>query len=123
MSNAEQEAREWRFYVNDMIEFGEKVLSYTEGMDQDAFIADGLTYDATLRNLELIGEAATHIPSEVRDAYPEIPWRAIVGARNRLAHAYLGIRDDVIWTIIQDAVPKLLPALRKLLDTTSKDSE
>jgi len=123
MSNAEQGVREWRFYVNDMIEFGEKVLSYTEGMDQDAFIADGLTYDATLRNLELIGEAATHIPSEVREAYPEIPWRAIVGARNRLAHAYLGIRDDVIWTIIQDAVPKLLPALRKLLDTTSKDSE
>ena len=123
MSDAEQGAREWRFYVNDMIEFGEKVLSYTEGMDQDAFVADGLTYDATLRNLELIGEAATHIPSEVREAYPEIPWRAIVGARNRLAHAYLGIRDDVIWTIIQDAVPKLLPALRKLLDTTSKDSE
>ena len=48
-------AREWRFYVNDMIEFGEKVAFYTERMDQDAFIADGLTYDATLRNLELIG--------------------------------------------------------------------
>ena len=123
MSNAEQETREWRFYIQDMIDFGEKVLSYTEGMDQDAFIADGLTYDATLRNLELIGEAATHIPSEVREAYPEIPWRAIVGARNRLAHAYLGIRDDVIWTIIQDAVPKLLPALRKLLETARKDSE
>lgn len=123
MSNADQGTREWRFYIQDMIEFGEKVLSYTEGMDQDAFIADGLTYDATLRNLELIGEAATHIPIEVREAYPEIPWRAIVGARNRLAHAYLGIRDDVIWTIIQDAVPKLLPALRKLLDTTSKDSK
>ena len=123
MSNADQGTREWRFYIQDMIEFSEKVLSYTEGMDQDAFIADGLTYDATLRNLELIGEAATHIPIEVREAYPEIPWRAIVGARNRLAHAYLGIRDDVIWTIIQDAVPKLLPALRNLLNTTSKDSE
>ncbi len=123
MSDADQGTREWRFYIQDMIEFGEKVLSYTEGMNQDAFIADGLTYDATLRNLELIGEAATHIPIEVREAYPEIPWRAIIGARNRLAHAYLGIRNDVIWTIIQDAVPKLLPALRKLLDTTSKDSE
>ncbi len=122
MSNTRQEAREWRFYVNDVIEFGEKVLSYTEGMDRDAFIVDGLTYDATLRNPELIGEAATHIPSEVREAYPEIPWRAIVGARNRLAHAYLGIRDDVIWTIIQDAVPKLLPALGNLLDTTNKDT-
>ena len=123
MSNSDQGTREWRFYIQDMIECGEKVLSYTEGMDRDAFIADGLTYDATLRNLELIGEAATHIPDEVREAYPKIPWRAIVGTRNRLAHGYLGIRDDVIWTIIQDAVPKLLPELYNLLNTTNKDSQ
>ena len=71
MSNTDQGMREWRFDIQDMIEFSEKALSYTEGMDRDAFIADGLTYDATLRNLELIGEAATHIPSEVREAYPE----------------------------------------------------
>ena len=123
MSNSDQGTREWRFYIQDMIECGEKVLSYTEGMDRDAFIADGLTYDATLRNLELIGEAATHIPDEVREAYPKIPWHAIVGTRNRLAHGYLGIRDDVIWTIIQDAVPKLLPELHYLLNTTNKDSQ
>ncbi len=122
MSNTDQGTREWRFYIQDMIECSEKVLSYTEGINRDAFIADGLTYDATLRNLELIGEAATHIPDEVREAYPEIPWRAIVGTRNRLAHGYLGIRDDVIWTIIQDAVPKLLPELHNLLNATNQDS-
>ena len=88
-----QGAREWRFYIQDMIEFSEKVLSYAEGLDRDAFIADELTYDATLRNLELIGEAATHIPSEVRAAYPDIPWHAIVGTRNRLAHSYLSISN------------------------------
>ena len=121
MSNAEQEEREWRFYIQDMIEFSEKVLSYTEGLDQDEFIADELTYDATLRNLELIGEAATHIPSEVREAYPDIPWRAIVGTRNRLAHSYLIINNNIIWTIIQDAIPKLLPELRNLLNTTNED--
>ena len=65
MSDADQGSRGWHFYVTDMIEFGQKVLSFTEGMDQAAFIADALTYDATLRNLELIGEAATHIPSDV----------------------------------------------------------
>lgn len=123
MSDAEQGAREWRFYVQDMIEFSEKVLSYTEGLDQDAFIADGLTYDATLRNLELIGEAATHIPSEVREAYPDIPWHAIVGIRNRLAHSYLSISNSVIWTVIRDAIPRLLPELRALLSTTNEDSE
>ena len=54
MSDIHEEERSWRLYIQDMIDFGEKVLSYTEGLDQDAFIADELTYDATLRNLELI---------------------------------------------------------------------
>ena len=122
MSDAKEKSREWRFYVQDMIEFSEKVLAYTENLDQDTFIADTLTYDATLRNLELIGEAATHIPAEVREAYPDIPWHAIVGTRNRLAHGYLGLSDNVIWTIIQDAIPKLLPALQNLLNATSGDA-
>ena len=62
MSGETGERRDWRFYVNDMIEFAEKVLSYTSGVDRATFVANTLTYDATLRNLELIGEAATHIP-------------------------------------------------------------
>lgn len=56
-----------------MLAFGEKVRAYTAGIDLDTFIADSLVYDATLRNLELIGEAATHVPEEVRAAHPEIP--------------------------------------------------
>ena len=119
MSDASREGRSWRFYVQDMIDFGEKVLAYTEGLDQEAFIADGLTYDATLRNLQLIGEAATHIPDEVRQAHSEVPWHAIIGTRNRLAHSYLAISDSILWGVIQEAVPNLLPALRKLLKSES----
>jgi len=48
--------REWRFYMDDMIAFGEKVLVYTAGLDQSAFVANTLVYDATLRNLELISD-------------------------------------------------------------------
>lgn len=62
--------REWRLYVDDMIEFAGRVLTYTQGFDQARFVASALVYDATLRNLELIGEAATRIPPEVRDAQP-----------------------------------------------------
>jgi len=123
VSDGEQGKREWRFYVQDMIEFSEKVLAYSNGLDQAAFLADGLTYDATLRNLQLIGEAATHIPIEVRKPHPDIPWHAIVGARNRLPHSYLHISDDIIWSIIQDAIPKLLPALRNLLDSAPETAE
>jgi uncharacterized protein with HEPN domain len=63
-------AREWRFYLDDMIGFAEKVIAYTDGLDQARFVASGLNYDATVRNLELIGEAATRIPDAVRAANP-----------------------------------------------------
>lgn len=119
MSDADREGRPWRFYIQDMIDFSKKVLAYTEGLDQEAFIADEITYDATLRNLQLIGEAATHIPDEVRQAHSEVPWHAIIGTRNRLAHSYLAISDSIIWGVIQEAVPDLLPALRKLLESES----
>ncbi len=112
MSDTRQ--REWRFYLDDMIDFAGKVLAYTDGLDQTGFVASGLTYDATLRNLELIGEAATHIPDEVRVAHPEIPWRMIIATRNRLIHGYLGIDDDTLWSIIRDDVPELLPILQSL---------
>lgn len=104
--------REWRFYVDDMISFGEKVLVYTAGMDQTAFVANTLVFDATVRNLELIGEAATHLPDEVRRAHPQVPWRMIIATRNRLIHAYLGIDNDTLWSIVVTDVPALLPMLR-----------
>ncbi len=108
------DSREWRFFVNDMIGFAEKVLTYTNRLNQADFIASGLNYDATLRNLELIGEAATHIPCEVRKAHPEIPWRMIIATRNRLIHGYLGIDDDTLWSIITDDIPELLQMLYQL---------
>jgi uncharacterized protein with HEPN domain len=67
-----------------------------------------------LRNLELIGEAASRVPEAIRTAHPEIPWRMVVATRNRLIHGYLGIDDDTIWSIVQDDVPKLLDQLRSM---------
>lgn len=64
-------AREWRFYVEDMVAFCDKVLVYTHGLDRESFTTDTMRYDATLRNLELIGEAATHVPAEVRLSVPD----------------------------------------------------
>ena len=121
MSDADPPPREWRFYIVDMIEFAEKVLAYTKGVDQGTLVADPLRYDAVPRNLELIGEAATHVPAHVRAAHPDVPWRAIVGLRNRLAHGYLTISDRVVWTTIQEAVPPLVPSLRGVLNAATDD--
>lgn len=106
--------REWRFYLDDMIGFAEKVIAYTDGLDQERLVASGLNYDATVRNLELIGEAATNIPDEIRQKYPQIPWRLVVATRNKLIHGYLGIDNDTLWSIIQTDVPVLLDELHKM---------
>lgn len=119
MSDFDPKTRNWHLYIQDMIEFGQKILTYTEGLDQDGFVADERTYDATLRNLELLGEAVSHIPDEVCTEYPTIPWRNIAGTRNRVAHGYLGLDNDTLWDIIQNDIPALLPELRNLLDTAS----
>jgi uncharacterized protein with HEPN domain len=107
--------REWRFYVEDMLACCDKVLAYTKGIDRAGFASDPMRYDATLRNLELIGEAATHVPVEVRVAATDVPWRMVVAVRNRLIHGYLGIDDDTVWSIVRDDVAPLRVALIALL--------
>jgi uncharacterized protein with HEPN domain len=107
--------REWRFYVEDMIAFCDQALGYMQGLDRTSFAADPMRYDATLRKLELIGEAATHVPDDVRQAAPDVPWRMVVALRNRLIHGYLGIDDDTLWSIVRDDLVPLRAALRRLL--------
>lgn len=109
-----REGRDWLLYVDDMISFAEKVLVYTDGLERPQFEVSGLTYDATVRNLELVGEAATHIPARVREFAPHIQWREIIAMRNRLIHGYLGIDNDTLWNIIQEDVPLLLDGLLTL---------
>lgn len=104
--------REWRFYIDDMISFAKKVIAYAAGLDQGRFVATGLVYDTTVRNLELIGEAASHVPDAVRAAHPKVPWRLVIATRNRLIHGYLGIDNDTLWSIVVSDVPALLASLQ-----------
>ena len=71
-------------------------------------------FDATLRKLELIGEAARNVPDEVRRLAPAVPWRQIIATRNRIVHAYLGIDNDTIWSIVQDDLPGLIDDVEAL---------
>ena len=110
--------RQWRFYVEDMAGSCERVLDYTAGLDQAEFVAESRTHNAAMHNIILIGEAATHVPDTVRERHPEVPWGMITAARNRIIHGYLTVYDDIVWSIIQDAIPALLPELRRILETT-----
>ncbi len=117
--SSDQTTREWRFYVEDMIGFCERVQSFTSGISRDDFLSEPMRYDATVRNIELIGEAATHVPAAIRQAAENVPWRMMIATRNQLIHGYAGIDDEVLWSIIQTDVPTLLASLRVFLNTHS----
>ena len=88
-----------------------KIKRYTNGLDQIGFRNDGLVYDATLRNIALIGEAAGRIPQAERAKALGIEWKRIIGARNIVVHAYHGLDDDIIWDIVSQRIPQLLAAM------------
>ena len=108
--------RDWKIHVRDMMGFCERVSDVAGGMARAAFFADRDKYEIVLFNIERIGESATRVPQEIRDANPQIPWGDIIGARNRIIHGYDRIDEDVVWEIVQTGVPDLLPKLRELAD-------
>ena len=68
-----------------------------------------------IRAFEIIGEAARQIPEDVRDANSEIPWREIMGMRNKLTHEYFGVNTKVVWRTVQEDLPVIIAALQKML--------
>lgn len=107
-------SRDWRIYLGDMLERCERILEYTKELSREQFDHHDITYDATLRNLELFGEAARHIPEEQRQQAGAIDWRGIIAMRNILVHGYLGVDDDILWDVIRHRVPELKRQLLEL---------
>lgn len=108
-------SRSTRLFIQDMLECARKVIRYTQGMTQDEFFTTDLEYDAVLRNLEILGEAAKQIPQALRDKYPQVDWRGIAGLRDILAHAYFSLDEDTLWDIITNKVPAVIPELEAIL--------
>jgi uncharacterized protein with HEPN domain len=85
-------------------------------MSFDAFLKDERTYDAVIRNLEIIGEAARNVSAEFQTDHPEVAWRKTTALRNIIAHEYFGVKDEIIWDIIQNEIPELGKRIQNILD-------
>ncbi len=109
-------SRDPQLRLLDIKEAGEAVRNYIEGYTFDAFVKDRKTVDAVARNLEIIGEAVKHLPEELTDQAPHIPWRAIAGFRDVLAHGYFRTEDSIIWDAATNHLKPLSAFVELVLD-------
>jgi uncharacterized protein with HEPN domain len=112
--------RDVRLFLTDVIEAIRKIESYTKGMDFEKFSADGKTFDAVLRNLEVIGEAIKNIPEETKEKYPDIEWKSAAGMRDRLIHEYFGVSVRIVWETVTNDLPAFKPFIEKILQDIAK---
>jgi len=107
--------RNWKFRVEDILGAINAIEGYTRNMTPESFSADPRTLDAVLHNISVMGEAATCIPDEIAQQFPEIPWDKMRAIRNLVVHMYFGIRKDILWQTVRQDLPELIPHLKRML--------
>ena len=95
-------------FLVDILESAEAASEFVDGISFDGFLSDRKTRSATIRELEIIGEAASRISAVIKERHDDIPWRLLKDFRNVLSHEYFGVNDEVIWNIVQTKLPDLI---------------
>ncbi len=102
-------------YLDDILQSIKAIENYTQGVSQEQLDTNQLLQDAVVRRLEIIGEAANHLPKELTDRYPKIPWRRITGMRNMITHKYFGILVERVWEVIDRDLPTLKASIVRMM--------
>jgi len=111
--------REWKLYIEDILNAIAKIQRYTAKLDKISFLQEELIIDAVIRNITIIGEAARQIPENIESTYQDIPFSKMRGFRNIVVHQYFGVSLDILWETIQRDLQPLVPLLNDVLQENS----
>jgi uncharacterized protein with HEPN domain len=115
--------RNVELYLKDILDAIEAIVKFTEGMDFESFKKDDKTSSAVIRKFEIIGEATRNIPQDIRQEYPNIPWKEMVGFRDKLIHFYFGIKYEIVWDTIKSRLSELKMKIQKVLEDMESHGE
>lgn len=104
-----------KFFLKHIIDSINLLEGYLENLSKDKFIKSQSDQDKIERRLEIIGEAVTNIPDNIKQKYPDVQWRQISDTRNKLIHDYFSINPGIVWNITQKNIPPLKKQIKKIL--------
>lgn len=107
--------RDISIYLKDMIENMGHAEEFTRDVSYGHFVKDTKLHYAVIRCIEIIGEAAKHIPNSIRKKYPQIPWKDIAGMRDKVIHFYFGVNLERVWLVVKDDMPQIKPSIERIL--------
>jgi len=103
--------------LQHIVEAIDEIDAYIQDTSQEDFVKNSMMFNATLRQLEIIGEASNRLSNDVVNKTPDIPWARIIGLRNLVIHEYFGIDDFTIWNVIKINLPYLKRKILAFLNT------
>jgi uncharacterized protein with HEPN domain len=101
-------------FLADVKEAVLRINAYIEDLSYEQFLEDKKTQDAVVRNLEIIGEAAKNVSDELKNKFPQIPWKDLAPVRDKLIHHYFGVNFDIVWNIVKQELPDVLSHLEEI---------
>jgi uncharacterized protein with HEPN domain len=107
--------RGYKLFVRDILDAIDKIEQFVGDISYQEFIQDDKTSTAVVKKIEIIGEAIKNIPPAIRAKYRNIPWRDIVGMRNKISHGYFGIDYEIVWAVIKQKLPVLKAQVTQML--------